>query len=260
MSESLQRAAAVKLPPVLELPEVFQTPDEEPLEQQAESGPEVFAPEWEVDRFAWPPICQALLEAQASYFQHVGSRLLAATEESSHVIMIGGSRRSEGRTTLALCLARCAAQVGVPVALVDADYQNPQLGALLRMEIPCSWLETVQRRAPLQEAAVSSIEDRLTLFGLTYAESGSTAGDHAQLVKLLESVSKHYPLVIVDAGPLDSEGGRLFAEQTVCPIDTAIVVRDLRNTAFESALGAARRLQQSGIQAVGIAENFLMAE
>ena len=73
------------------------------------------------------------------------------------MVMITGARRGEGRTTLALCLARCAAQAGVSTALVDADLKNPQLGSRLGMETPCGWLQVVAGKAPLSEAAVSSL-------------------------------------------------------------------------------------------------------
>jgi Mrp family chromosome partitioning ATPase len=259
-AESLRSAAALKLPSVLGLPEVFQPLAEPPAEQPAADEAAEFSASWEVDRFAWPAVCQGLLDSQARYFQHVGGRLMAATAEGEHVILVSGSHRGEGRTTLALCLARCAAEAGADVALVDADFQNPQLGVRLGLDAPCSWLDAVDRQSPLPEVAVSSVDDRLTVFLLAGGRSLPTAQGNERLVALLERVSRRYPLVIVDAGPLDGPDVCAFAGRTVCPIDTAIVVRDLRNTAPDDALAAARRLQQSGIQAVGIAENFRTSE
>ncbi len=257
---SLRHAAALKMPATLPLPEVFQLPEDELNEQQQVEDPATFSPDWEVDRLLWPPICTELIEAQSRYFQHVGAKLLAATEESDHVIMISGSRRGEGRSTLAMCLARCAADAGINVALVDADLHNAQLGTRLGMETPCSWLEVVAAHGSLQEAAVRSIEDHLTLFPLTGMESVDMQPGDGRLIMFVRRISAHYPLVIIDTGPLGRDERHLFESDAACPIDTAIVVRDLRSTQEQRALATAERLQLGGIQAVGIAENFRAAE
>ncbi len=79
-------------------------------------------------------------------------------------------------------------------------------------------------------------------------------------VSVLQTIAAHYPLVIVDTGPLGSDGRHLFAAEDECPIDTAIVVRDLRNTTEKKALATAESLQRGGVPAVGIAENFREAD
>lgn len=249
--DTLQTAASLKLPPALGLPTAFEALADE-AQHQLETA--TFSPEWEVDRFAWPKICETLLQAENSYFHHVGERLKSSTDNGRHVLMITGSRRAEGRTTLALCLARCAAEAGVKVALVDADLKNPQLGTSLGMDTPCSWLEVVAGKAPLQETAVASIEDRLTLFPL--ASSEYVEMPDTRMMALLQQVSRHYPLVIVDAGPMDAEDHHAFADADTCAIDAAIVVRDMRYTSGQKTMDTAGGLQRSGVQAVGIAENF----
>ena len=161
---------------------------------------------------------------------------------------------------MAMCLARCAAEAGIKVALVDADLHNSQLGTRLGIETPCNWLDVVAAHASLREAAVSSVEDRLTLFPLTDQESVDIPPGDGRLIMFVRRISAHYPLVIIDTGPLESDETHLFESEAACPIDTAIVVRDLRNTAEQGAVATAQRLQQGGIQAVGIAENFRATE
>jgi Mrp family chromosome partitioning ATPase len=250
MTPAVARPAADSPQRALKLPSIFTTADSE-----AEAKP-AFAPDWEVDRLAWPTVCERLLETEDRYFRSVGQRLKEATQDSHHVVMITGARRGEGRTTLALCLARCAAQAGVSVAVVDADLENPQLGNQLGMETPCSWLEVVAGKSPLNEAAVSSLEDGLTLFPLTGAEDLEAEAGESQLTGVLRTIASHFPLVIIDTGPLGSDERHPFASDEDCPIDTAIVVRDLRNTTEKKAIATAELLQRSGVPAVGIAENF----
>lgn len=230
-----------------------------PLLAAAEPDLEVeqpFAPDWEVDRLVWPAVCERLLETEERYFRSVGQRLKDATQDSHHVVMITGARRGEGRTTLALCLARCAARAGVSVALVDADLDNPQLGSQLGMETPGTWLAVVAGKSPLSEAGVASLEDGLTLFPLTQAEAREAPPDAPALRAVLRAIAVQFPLVIVDTGPIANDDHHPFADGHDCPIDTAIVVRDLRNTTEKKTLATARLLQRRGVPAVGIAENF----
>lgn len=244
--------AAVEPQRTLKLRTIFSTADVD-----GDGGVEAaFSPDWEVDRLAWPPICERLMETEDRYFRSVGQRLKAATQEGHHVVLITGARRGEGRTTLALCLARCAAQAGVPAALVDADLKNPKVGTRLGIETPCGWRQVVAGKAPLSEAAVSSLEDRLTLFPLTDAEADEVPPGDPSCVAVLQRIARHYPLVIVDMGPLGSDGTHLFGTEEDCLIDTAIVVRDLRNTTEKKAIATAESLLRSGVPAVGIAENF----
>ena len=257
--QTLKVAAALTLPPTLELPSLFLAPEDETHQDPTDADSEDFSPEWEVDRFVWPATCEQLLETQSRYFDHVGQRLMAATNENHHVIMISGSRRGEGRTTLAMCLARCATEAGVKVALVDADMQNPELGSRLGIETPCSWLEVFAGTAVLNEVAVASVEDDLTLIPLSGSEHVDIAAGDRRLISLLRKISAHFPLVIIDAGPVSLQDTHLFDGDEVCPVDTAIVVRDLRNTTEKEAMATAEGLQRSGIQAVGVAENFRAA-
>jgi Mrp family chromosome partitioning ATPase len=231
-------------------PSIFTAPEPEIDADQP------FASDWEVDRLVWPTICERLLESEKRYFRSVGQRLKDATQDSHHVVMITGARRGEGRTTLALCLARCAAQAGVATALVDADLENPQLGSQLGMETPCSWLEVVAGTSPLSEAGVSSLEDGLTLFPLANSEDLEIPPGDEPLTAVLRAIAAHFPLVIVDTGPMVADDRHPFASGDDCPIDTAIVVRDLRNTTEKKALATAQLLQRRGVPAVGIAENF----
>ncbi|TVS11575.1 MAG: hypothetical protein EA424_23635 [Planctomycetaceae bacterium] len=215
-----------------------------------------FSPDWELDRFVWPDLCLHLLATEHRYFQLVGEQLKAATDQSHHVVMVSGCRRGEGRTTLALCLARSAAAAGVDVAVVDADWQNPQLGTRLGLEPPCGWTEVLAGKATLNEAAVTSVEDRLTLFPLNGPGSVPLASKQRRPSQVMRAISARFPLVIIDAGPWDDQDPLTVADDQDCLVDAAIVVRDLRRTEQEEAVRTARRLQANGITAVGIAENF----
>jgi len=96
----------------------------------------------------------------------------------------------------------------------------------------------------------------LTLFPLTHAVDQETPTDAQALRTVLRAIAVQFPLVIVDTGPITNDEHHPFADRDDCPIDTAIVVRDLRNTTEKKTLATARLLQRRGVPAVGIAENF----
>ena len=217
-----------------------------------------FAAVWEVDRFQWPALCDQALAAANDYFRDAGVRLRAAAHEGMRVLAVTSSQRGEGRTTVALSLARCAAAAGAHVALVDADLENPQLAAVLGLETSCGWEDVVVGDLPLAEAAVASLDDRIVLLPLTDdATKRSFALSDARVSQLLRDAADWFDLVIIDAPSLAIAERRLFEAGTSCPIDAAIVVRDLRHTSEEQALTAAARLRASGVTSVGIAENFV---
>jgi Mrp family chromosome partitioning ATPase len=225
-------------------------PPEQPDETQE------FSPGWEVDRFTWPELCGRLIDLQRRYFRHVGEQLSAASTKSHHVVLVSGTRRGEGRTTLALCLAHSVSAAGVDVAVVDADWQNPQLGNRLGVETPCSWTEVLEGKRTLSEAAVTAVEERVTLFPLKPSSHRPDSIGVGRPSEMVRRISNHFPLVIIDAGPLDGQATPPFVCGKDGFVDAAIIVRDLRYTSHQEALASARCLQRSGIAAVGIAENF----
>jgi Mrp family chromosome partitioning ATPase len=244
------------MPAALPLPSIFGQSNQT---SRSEEQPQ-FAPDWEVDQFVWPEVCQRLLAAEAAYFQHVGERLREATAQHPHVLLIAGCCRGEGRTTLALCLARCAAQAGVKVALLDADFGHPQLATQLGMETLCSWSDVLRGKAPLHEAAIGSVADQLTLFPLAEDDPVEVQPGDPRLTSLVQRISAQYALVVVDIGPLSAEQRHPFADDELCPVNAAIVVRDMRCTTERKALATAQQLERSGIPAVGIAENFVATD
>lgn len=227
----------------------------------AAAAPEPLVPMWEVDRFQWPGICDRLMKDEQSYFAQAGGKLVAAAKDGLKTLGITGSRRGEGRTTLALCLARCAAQAGLNVAMIDADFTRPQLAAVIGLEVAYGWQDAAQGKIPLPEAAVRSLADKITVLPL---EASSVAWPLAmsdkRVAALIRTVSQTHDLVIIDLGPLSGGSELLFAADEAAPLDAAIVLRDLRYATPIETQAIGQRLHDSGVEAVGIAENFVPAE
>lgn len=218
-------------------------------------------PLWEVDHFHWPRTCEKLFADEHGYLSRAGDKLQAAMQDGLKVLAVTGSRRGEGRSTLALCLARAAAQVGIQAAVMDADFARPQLASKIGVEIAFGWQEAALGRIPLSEAAVKSLADNITLLPLeSSAATRALSLADPRVTATIRAAAATFELLILDLGPLGAGAEIAFPHSEGCPFDAAIVVRDLRfATAAESeAIGHA--LQDAGIEAVGIAENFVIED
>lgn len=220
----------------------------------------VFVAAWEVDAFQWPSGCNELLESCHDEFHLAAARFRTATIEGLRVLAVTSLLRREGRSTVAMALARAAAMEGIRVALLDADLDHPNLGSALGFQASVGWPDVLRENIPLSEAAVNSLADRLTLFPLANPpRRWPMALNTPEVSRLLRDLGQTFELVIVDLGPLAGPASRGFEVGDSCPIDAALLVQDVRITTSDQARISAYGLRQAGIGAVGIIENFAAA-
>ena len=261
-SENRPAPASLPTPPALEPEyELAAAADTATVAKQPEHGEKAkkpCVPLWEVDRFTWPETCDKLLKDDQSYFSQAGTKLLAATRDGLKTLAITGSRRGEGRTTLALCLARAAAAAGIQVALVDADFARPQLAGRLGLEVAYGWQDAALGKIPLAEAAVKSVADKITALPLEQSAAGAALSlNDPRVTATLRAAAATFELVILDLGPLASGHQPLFPPGEACPLDATIIVRDMRYASIAESNAVGDRLFAAGVEAVGIAENFV---
>ena len=207
---------------------------------------------WEVDRYLYPTISDRLL-SRYEYFAHAGDKLKQAAQAGLKLLGITGVGRDEGRSTLAICLARAAARSGLKVALVDCDFRHPRLAQLIGLEVSSGWEAVAQDDVALAEVSIRSLEDGILLLPLLDEAKTSTLSlSDDRVTHILTEVRQSYDVVILDAGPSESAGEPSHTSS----LDAAIVVWDRRRRKLEEAEAVARRLSSTGVQAVGIAENF----
>jgi Mrp family chromosome partitioning ATPase len=235
--------------------------DSPTTESQPNAAADDCVPLWEVDRFQWPVTVERLVSDKDGYFAQASGRLIAAVRDGLRTLAISGSRRGEGRTTLALCLARAAAQAGIQVAVIDADFARPQLAARIGLEVNHGWQDAATGLVPLSEAAIRSLSDNITVLPLeaSAARTGLSLAD-PRVTATLRAAAATFELVIVDLGPLAAGDEPLFPAEEACPLDAAIVVRDLRYASSAESEEIGQRLMAAGVEAVGIAENFVVDE
>ncbi|MBW8883850.1 MAG: hypothetical protein JF612_03535, partial [Planctomycetia bacterium] len=213
-------------------------------------------PLWEIDKFHWPRTCEKLFAEKEGYLAQAGDKLQAAMQDGLKVLAITGSRRGEGRSTLALCLARAAAQAGIQAAVMDADFARPQLASKVGLEIAHGWQEAALGNIPLSEAAVKSVADQITLLPLeSSVATRSLSLSDPRVTATIRAAAATFELLILDLGPQGPGAQVAFPPGEGCPLDAAIVVRDLRFATAAESEAIGHSLQDAGVEAVGIAEN-----
>ena len=219
--------------------------------------PVAFNPSWEVDLFFWPEVVKQIEASHPDAFRQIGKHLSLANRDGLKVMAITSGERGVGRSTVAMHMARSAAAAGLRVALLDGDTYCPSLIDQLRLDSQHGWQDCLFENIPLNEIAIHSIADRITLFPLTSVISQQQV--HANLhrmAKLIRRIANAFDMVFIDANRLNLEQRDMVgvAQETV--IDAAIIVVDTELSIREKVDSAVSILQAMGISSIGLVENF----
>lgn len=212
---------------------------------------------WEVDSFQWPKLVDDLFRQDTALSSEIGRHLRQANRRGLKILAVTSAGASHGRSTVACCLAKAAARMGLRIALVDGDLHHPQLADRLNLDAVNDWQGTIVEQLPLEEAAIHSIEDRITLLPLQMRPQGAPlAPDHVKVQGVLRRLAASFDLVIIDSQHLGHPTGRLMGCGIDSPIDAAILVVDSNYQSEDGIEDSLRALARIGINSVGIVENF----
>ncbi len=165
-------------------------------------------------------------------------------------VAITGARPAEGKTTLALSLARVAALSGERVILLDCDLRRPAVAGLVGVEGP-GLAEVLMDQAELADVIY---HDPLT--PLSVVPAGAIGPGAAglfmtgKMASLLQSLKQDYSLVLMDAPPaLAMADTRLIAQMA----DATLFCARWRRTAQDVARNGVALLEEAGATVVGVA-------
>jgi Mrp family chromosome partitioning ATPase len=179
----------------------------------------------EVDCLAWPPACEALINAASADFDAIATQLSHQAENCPLAIAVLSIDEGHGGTTVAMCLARVLAQRGTRVCLVDGDYRQPGLAERLGLNLECGLESVLSGEAVLGEVLVESLDDHLLLLPLTRP----LAADVVERSKLRQTAAfgelrDQYDVVLVDAGSLGAAPALRFSMLGAGVVDSVILV------------------------------------
>ena len=217
----------------------------------------IFNPVWEVDSLQWPPVCTELLERMNGSMKQIADQLMAACQEGLQILAVTSPQRGEGSTTVACCLALLAGNHGLNVAIVDGDIEKPSLSYQTNLEVDQDWRSAIMHQLPLEEIAVHSIDDQITLVPLLNPiGQHEISADDDRIGQMMQELSESFDLVIIDAGQMDSPRSLVGSLGEQGLISAAVAVVDHRNSTPERIEACLRRIRQSGIASIGLVENF----
>ncbi|MEZ6133471.1 MAG: cellulose synthase operon protein YhjQ/BcsQ [Pirellulaceae bacterium] len=217
----------------------------------------IFNPVWEVDNLQWPPVCLELLEEMTNNMSRVAQNLMTACEEGLQILAVTSPQSGEGSTTVACCLALLAGTHGLNVAIVDGDIENPSLSHQTNLEVDQDWRIAILDQLPLEEIAVHSINDQVTLVPLlSPIGQNEMSSDDDRIASMLQELSESFDLVVVDMGTMNSARNlvQTMGEQGL--INAAVAVVDYRSSTPQRIEDCLRRIRQAGIASIGLVENF----
>jgi Mrp family chromosome partitioning ATPase len=221
-----------------------------PEQTDPQGGLTPFQAVWEVDVLD-VPTAVADLFFEGSLFQQIAERMSDAIASGLNSVIVTSAQAGEGRSSVAVGLAMAAAAAGKRVALVDANLEHPKLADELRLELQYGWVDTIRAGLPIKEVAVHAVEDGVTLIPLMPTKGSNTATGY-EVVQLVDLLKDKFELIILD-GPT-SHSSQIH--QCASAVDSAIIVRDMTRTDTLAINDFSCRLRESGVQGVGVVENF----
>lgn len=189
---------------------------------------------------------EAPTEAPAEAVRSLRAQVLIRSRgQASGVVVVTSSLPDEGKSTLALWLARAAAQAGRSAVLVDCDLRRPALARALALPAGPTVLDVLSGETPLEAALVT--DPRTPLKVLPGGRAGVTALDLAEadaMADLLSDLKARFDTVIVDAPPvLAVADGRLLARRA----DHVLYALRWDSTPRDAAAEGVRALVDAGV-------------
>jgi capsular exopolysaccharide synthesis family protein len=168
------------------------------------------------------------------------------------VIVITSSVPSEGKTTIALSLARIAARGGLKAIIVDGDLRRPSVAKTAEMTgLEHDLIEVLAEKSPLEAAFHKDpLSDAVVLPCNHTPASPTDILSSKAMERLIGALRQTFDLVIIDSAPLlpvnDTKILGLLA-------DTVLMTIRWEKTPREAAINAARILMDLRVPVAGIA-------
>ena len=210
----------------------------------------------EVDRFAWPPLCQALDNTSKTVATPIVEAIVRASITDKKIVLISSGARRSGRTITAIWLAATCARNNLRIALMDADVENPSITRMLGIQPRLGWETFSSQHAPLSEYVVDSLSDRYAVLPLIRSEPLKKWSPKWDLSTVLEDLRDHYDAVLVDTPPLVRHGIALEMLDHCAPFVDAALWLDTGPIETRRAL---QQFQAMGIHSLGLLQRAAFA-
>lgn len=164
--------------------------------------------------------------------------LLSHSDHNPKALFVTSSEPSEGKSMIALSLARMQAKSDRNVILVDTDFRRSQIAEELSLQAENGLSDVLRGRVPIADAIIhdtASGADILTTGA--YDEDLSLLKYADQVSALLDRLKQNYDLVIIDSAPIlsvsDSKVVAKMADHTILIVRWGKTRREVVNYVVE---------------------------
>jgi polysaccharide biosynthesis transport protein len=183
------------------------------------------------------------------------SLMLSNVDQPPKVLMMASALPGEGKTTVALTLARLASLSGEKVVVLDADLRRPRVHAALGVENKLGLVELLSGQANIDQVLQSSEVEGKTVHYITAGQQTPHATElirSQQMRRLVRSLAASFSLVIIDGPPvLPVADAKVIATLA----DKILYVVRWHDTRREVVAQAVRQLRDVGGSFAGIILN-----
>jgi len=176
---------------------------------------------------------------------------LSNVDKQPKVVVVTSSVPGEGKTTLAVSLARLGARSGLKTIIVDGDLRRPTVASTLGLRDPrYGVVEAVTGSQPLDHCfAKDPRSDALALPCVRKPASPSDVLSSQAMRQLIQNLAKAFDLVIIDSAPVLPVNDTKILSQIV---DSVLFVTRWEKTPREGVANALRSLTDAHAPIAGI--------
>jgi capsular exopolysaccharide synthesis family protein len=151
--------------------------------------------------------------------------LVVGNEGGFKSLLVTSAHAAEGKSTIALSLARAAAETGLKVVLLDCNLRDPSLHTRLGLENHDGLVQLLLSPSVVPEPYVIASDPRSTCAVITSGEVADIAPDRAlqstRFGKLMRELGTKFDLIILDSPAVGSYSDPLIIAQHV---DAVLIV------------------------------------
>jgi capsular exopolysaccharide synthesis family protein len=172
---------------------------------------------------------------------------------ASRVVAIASALPGEGKTTVAMSLARVAALSGQRVIVVDCDLRKQSISRFLNVKPEMGLLQALTGETTWREALVRderSQADILPIAGSSFTSLDIFGSDSMEL--LLSELRENYEIIVLDCPPLFA----VADARVICALaDSVVIVARMGKSAMDAVRMAVDQVVSAGGKVAGVALN-----
>jgi capsular exopolysaccharide synthesis family protein len=174
-------------------------------------------------------------------------------------LLVTSTHPAEGKSTIALSLARAAAEAGLKVVVLDCNLRNPSLHMRLGLDNHNGLAQLLLSPSIVPESHVISSDPRSTCSLITSGEIGDIAPERPlqspRFGRLMRELGTKFDLIILDAPSVESAADPLILSQHV---DAVLLVARSGQTSPQGVQATVEEIARTRNRGIFTALNFAM--